>query len=165
MDLGSDKILFVKEQVTDSPRSAARAFHILVVPSKNYLCKVVDLQGLIIVGARIREETDGLISTRPGTALKKNDMSRYSCQYVRGNRLIEWAYPYVIVDNEMEDWRCTLKLVAESAPLCKPVRSIKGPTLVLRTQGGTSTMLNRWIVLQTRSLYTCCYARRNQTSW
>ena len=33
-DVGSDKILFVKEQVTDSPRSAARAFPILLVLSK-----------------------------------------------------------------------------------------------------------------------------------
>ena len=146
----------LKEQVTDSPRSAARAFHILLILSKNYLCQVVDLQCLIIVGARIRGVTVGLISTRPVTALKKNNMSTYSCQYVMGSRLIEWAYPSVIVDNKMEDLGSILKLVAESASLCKPVRSIEGPTLVLRTQGGTSTMLNRWIVLQTRSLYTCC---------
>ena len=105
------------------------------------------------VGARIRGVTVGLISTRPVTALEKNNMSRYSCQYVRGSRLIEWAYPYVIVDNKMEDWGCILKLFAESASLCKPVRSIKWPTLLLRSQGGTSTMLNRWFVLQTRDLH------------
>ena len=57
----------------------------------------------------------------------------------------------MIVDNEMEDLGCILKLVAESAPSCKPVQSIEGPTLVLRTQGGTSLTLNKWIVLQTRS--------------
>ena len=35
------------------------------------------------------------------------------------------------VDNEMEDWRCILKLVAESAPSCKPESSIdwRGPHL------------------------------------
>ena len=47
--------------------------------TKNYLCQVVDLQCLIIVGARIRGVTVGLVSTRPVTALKKNHMSRYSC--------------------------------------------------------------------------------------
>ena len=41
----------------------------------------------------------------------------------------------MIVDNEMEDLGCILKLVAESAPSCKPVQSIEGLTLVLRTQG------------------------------
>ena len=104
----------------------------------------------LIVGASIRGVTVGLISTHPVTALKKNNMSRYLCQYVRESRLIEWAYPYVIVDNEMEDWGCILKLVAESASLCKPLRSIEGPTLLLHTQGGTSTMLNRWFILKTR---------------
>ena len=63
--------------------------------------------------------------------------------------LIEYAYPYMIVDSEMEDWGRIFKLAPESSPSCKPVRLIKGPTLVLRTQGGTSLTLNRWIVLQT----------------
>ena len=52
----------------------------------------------------------------------------------------------MIVDNEMEVGGCILKFVAESATLCKPVRSIEGPTLVLRTQGGTSTVLNRHVL-------------------
>ena len=34
----------------------------------------------------LRGVTVGLISTHPVTALKKNTMSRYSCQYVRGSR-------------------------------------------------------------------------------
>ena len=41
---------------------------------------------VVLVGARIRGVTVGLISTRPVTALKKNTMSTYSCQFVRGSR-------------------------------------------------------------------------------
>ena len=41
---------------------------------------------VVLVGARIRGVTIGLISTRPVTALKKNTMSTYSCQFVRGSR-------------------------------------------------------------------------------
>ena len=42
--------------------------------TKNYLCQVVDLQCLIIVGARIRGVTVGLVSSSPVTALKKNNV-------------------------------------------------------------------------------------------
>ena len=139
------------EQATDSPRSAARAFHILPVLLKNDLWKVL-LQDLIknkviskllvylvvLVGAPIGGVTVGLFSTCPVTALKRNTTSRYSCQYVRGSRFNCTSYPYMIVDNEMEDWGCILKLDAESAPSCKPVQSIEGPTLVFCTQVGTS---------------------------
>ena len=89
------------EQVTDSPRSAARAFHVLPVLLKNDLWKVL-LQDLIknkviskllvylvvLVGAPIRGVTVGLISTCQVTALKRNTTSRYSCQYVRGGRFL-----------------------------------------------------------------------------
>ena len=89
------------EQVTDSPRSAARAFHVLPVLLKNDLWKVL-LQDLIknkviskllvylvvLVGVPIRGVTVGLISTCQVTALKRNTTSRYSCQYVRGGRFL-----------------------------------------------------------------------------
>ena len=89
------------EQATDSPRSAARAFHVLPVLLKNDLSKVL-LQDLIknkviskllvylvvLVGAPIRGVTVGLISTCQVTALKRNTTSRYSCQYVRGGRFL-----------------------------------------------------------------------------
>ena len=89
------------EQVTDSPRSAARAFHVLPVLLKNDLWKVL-LQDLIknkviskllvylvvLVGAPIGGVTVGLISTCQVTALKRNTTSRYSCQYVRGGRFL-----------------------------------------------------------------------------
>ena len=89
------------EQATDSPRSAARAFHILPVLLKNDLWKVL-LQDLIknkviskllvylvvLVGAPIGGVTVGLISTCQVTALKWNTTSRYSCQYVRGGRFL-----------------------------------------------------------------------------
>ena len=89
------------EQATDSPRSAARAFHILPVLLKNDLWKVL-LQDLIknkviskllvylvvLVGAPIGEVTVGLISTCQVTALKRNTTSRYSCQYIRGGRFL-----------------------------------------------------------------------------
>ena len=89
------------EQATDSPRSAARAFHVLPVLLKNDLWKVL-LQDLIknkviskllvylvvLVGAPIGGVTVGLISTCQVTALKRNTTSRYSCQYVRGGRFL-----------------------------------------------------------------------------
>ena len=89
------------EQATDSPRSAARAFHVLPVLLKNDLWKVL-LQDLIknkviykllvylvvLVRAPIRGVTVGLISTCQVTALKRNTTSRYSCQYVRGGRFL-----------------------------------------------------------------------------
>ena len=89
------------EQATDSPRSAARAFHVLPVLLKNDLWKVL-LQDLIknkviskllvylvvLVGVPIRGVTVGLISTCQVTALKRNTTSRYSCQYVRGGRFL-----------------------------------------------------------------------------
>ena len=89
------------EQATDSPRLAARAFHILPVLLKNDLWKVL-LQDLIknkviskllvylvvLVGAPIGGVTVGLISTCQVTALKRNATSRYSCQYVRGGRFL-----------------------------------------------------------------------------
>ena len=89
------------EQATDSPRSAARAFHVLPVLLKNDLWKVL-LQDLIknkviskllvylviLVGAPIRGVTVGLISTCQVTALKRKTTSRYSCQYVRGGRFL-----------------------------------------------------------------------------
>ena len=89
------------EQATDSPRSAARAFHILPVLLKNDLWKVL-LQDLIknkviskllvylvvLVGAPIGGVTVGLISTCQVTALKRNTTSRYSCQYIRGGRFL-----------------------------------------------------------------------------
>ena len=90
------------EQATDSPRSAARAFHILPVLLKNDLWKVL-LQDLIknkviskllvylvvLNGAPIGGVTVGLFSTCPAvTALKRNTTSRYSCQYVRRSRFL-----------------------------------------------------------------------------
>ena len=89
------------EQATDSPRLAARAFHILPVLLKNDLWKVL-LQDLIknkviskllvylvvLVGVPIGGVTVGLISTCQVTALKRNTTSRYSCQYVRGGRFL-----------------------------------------------------------------------------
>ena len=93
---------------------------------------------VVFAGALIWGVTVGLSSTRPVTALKRNTMSRYSCQYVRGSKFNCISYPYMIVDSEMEDWGCILKLNAESTPSCKPVQSIEGPTLVFHTQVGTS---------------------------
>ena len=89
------------EQATDSPRLAARAFHILPVLLKNDLWKVL-LQDpiknkviskllvylVVLVGAPIGGVTVGLISTCQVTALKRNTTSRYSCQYVRGGRFL-----------------------------------------------------------------------------